>query len=96
MKKKILIPAFVIFFILLVTQVSIFIIPPLGMLPQGKTLVILKLDKMKFLDNPDSYCLRELNPNLLCRGMVIASLSNTIVLLKLPYSETLYSISRSR
>lgn len=74
------------------TQVTIFVIQPLGALPEGRTIVIPRGERMQFIDSADAVCEREQGGvNLLCRGMVLAAIGkNDNVLLRLPYSETLY------
>jgi H+/gluconate symporter-like permease len=77
------------------TQITIFVIPPIGALPEGKTVIITRLNKTKFIDSPDGMCERiQSGVSLLCRGMVIgAVLEKSIILLRLPYSSWLYRIS---
>lgn len=81
--------------IIIYTQFSFFIIPPIGAVPEGKTLVILRLNKGKFIDSPDAMCERiQGGVSLLCRGMVLGAVaSKSTILLRLPYSETLYLMS---
>ena len=90
MKKLIIL---FVFLVIILTQTSIFVIPPIGALPEGKTLFIIRLQNGKFIDSPDAFCRRNSAQNLLCRGMAIASISNTFIILRLPYSDFLYSIS---
>lgn len=77
------------------TQITLFIIQPLGMLPEGKTLVILRMNKTQFIDSADAICEREMGGvNLICRmGMLAGIGSKGVILLRLPYSESLYLIS---
>lgn len=77
------------------TQITLFVVQPLGMIPEGKTLVILKLNKMNFIDSADGMCEREMGGvNLFCRGAMLATVTkNSKILLRLPYNETLYGIS---
>ncbi len=77
------------------TQITIFVIPPIGALPEGKTVVIARLNKTEFIDSPDGMCERmQGGVSLLCRGMVMAAvLEQSTILLKMPYSSSLYSIS---
>lgn len=81
--------------ILAYTQLTIFVIPPIGALPDGRTVVILRLNKTEFIDSPDAMCERiQGGVSLLCRGMAMAGvIENTHILLRLPYSSALYSIS---
>lgn len=81
--------------ILTYTQITFFIIPPIGALPNGKTIVITRLNKTEFIDSPDALCERiQDGVSLLCRAMAMSSvLGNSKILLRLPYSSLLYSIS---
>jgi hypothetical protein len=77
------------------TQLTLFIVPPIGALPEGKTVVIPRLSNMEFIDSPDAMCERiQGGVSLLCRGMAISAvLQNSTILLRLPYSSSLYQIS---
>lgn len=97
-KKKVsLIALFVIVVLSVVayTQLTIFVVPPIGAVPEGKTLVISRLKNAQFVDSADATCERiQGGVSLLCRGMVLGSIvGNTKIFLRLPYSETLYLIS---
>ena len=80
---------------LLSTQVTIFIIAPIGAVPEGRTLVISRLNATKFIDSADAMCERiQGGVSLLCRGVVIGQVGKTATIYaRLPYSSTLYSIS---
>ena len=77
------------------TQLTIFVIKPIGALPEGRTIIILRLNKTKFIDSPDAMCERiQGGVSLLCRGMVLGAVATkSTILLRLPYSSWLYSIS---
>ena len=77
------------------TQITIFVVQPIGAVPDGKTLVIWKLNKMNFIDRADGMCEREMGGvSLFCRGAMLSTVTTySKILLRLPYSETLYSIS---
>lgn len=77
------------------TQITIFVVPPIGALPEGKTVIITRLNKAEFIDSPDGMCERiQGGVSLLCRGMVMgAIIEKSTILLRLPYSSWLYSIS---
>lgn len=92
---SILLIVFVILAILIYTQLTIFVIQPIGAIPEGKTLVILRLNKTEFIDSADAMCEREMGGvSLLCRmGMMAGVVNNSKVLLRLPYSQALYDIS---
>jgi len=97
MKKKfVLFLSFVIVvFILFLSQVTIFVIPPLKILPKGKIVIIWKTKKTNFIDSPEAMCLRITgNTNTLCRAMVMAKvLDEKNIILRLPYNEYLYKLS---
>lgn len=81
--------------VVIYTQITIFVVPPIGALPEGKTVVIARLNKTEFIDSPDGMCERiQGGVSLLCRGMVMAAvIEKSTILLRLPYSSWLYSIS---
>ena len=71
---------------------TIFIIQPIGALPEGSTLVSTRVGKSRFIESADAICERETGGvSLLCRSMILGRfLEETTVYLRLPYSETLY------
>jgi hypothetical protein len=77
------------------SQLSIFVVQPIGAAPEGRALVISRLKGSTFIDSADAMCERiQGNVNLLCRGLVLGQVGqNATVYLRLPYSSTLYSIS---
>lgn len=81
--------------IVVYTQLTFFIIPPIGAVPEGKTVVILRLNKTNFIDSPDAMCDRiQGEVSLLCRGMVMAAVvEKSSIIARLPYSEMLYQVS---
>ena len=97
MKNKHTIWLVVVAFVSLIiyTQITIFVIPPIGALPEGKTIVIARLNKTEFIDSPDAMCERiQGGVSLLCRAMVLGAVINkTTILVRLPYSSWLYNIS---
>lgn len=80
---------------LVASQITLFVIPPIGALPEGKTIVITRLEKTKFIDSPDAMCERiQGGVSLLCRGMAMATIANNSeIIARLPYSSWLYEIS---
>ena len=78
--------------IFVTTQLTLFVVQPLGAVPEGRTLVIWRLNTMKFVDSADAWCERQMGGvNLLCRGAVLAKLGNQdVIIARLPCSETLY------
>lgn len=74
------------------TQLTIFVVQPIGAIPEGRMLVLWRGQKMQFIDSADALCAREMGGvSLLCRMMVLGKIVevNTIFL-RLPYSDTLY------
>jgi predicted Zn finger-like uncharacterized protein len=96
--KRTLIICSLIFFgacILFYTQFTIFVIQPIGALPEGRTLLITRLKNFQFIDSADAMCARaEGGVSLLCRGIILGAVANNSkVYARFPYSEWLYLIS---
>src|SRR5262249_12504160 len=74
---------------------SIFVVKPIGAIPQGRTSVVSRLKASAFIDSADATCERiQGKVNLLCRSVVIGQVAkHATVYLRLPYSQTLYWIS---
>ena len=85
----------VILSIIIYTQLTIFVIQPIGAVPEGKTLIITRLNKTEFIDSADAMCNREEGGvSLFCRMIVLgAVMDKSTVLVRLPYSSFLYDIS---
>ena len=94
-RKIIFLVVFTVCMIAVYTQVTFFVIQPIGAVPNGRTLVVLRTGKLKFIDSADGLCARESNGvSLLCRMAVLGTVAqNCTVIARLPYSETLYLIS---
>jgi hypothetical protein len=77
------------------TQLTFFVVQPIGALPEGRTLLLRRTGRLKFIDSADAVCERETGGvNLLCRGAILGAVAREgNVLARLPYSSTLYSIS---
>jgi hypothetical protein len=77
------------------TQFTIFVIQPIGALPEGKTLIISRLNKTEFIDSADAMCERlQGGVNLLCRGAMMGAVAEkATIYARLPYSEWLYHVS---
>lgn len=97
MKKVLVAGAVAVLAIAIYTQITIFVVPPIGAVPEGRTVVMLQLNKTKFIDSPDAMCERiQGGVSLLCRGMIMAAVvEKTKIIARLPYSEWLYLISTS-
>lgn len=87
--------AFAIMFALICTQITIFVIPPIGAVPEGQTIIIPRLTNTKFIDSADAICERmQGGVSLLCRGITMgAVVGKSNILLRLPYNSWLYDIS---
>jgi hypothetical protein len=76
---------------------SIFVVQPIGAVPEGRTLVINRLnrDAVRFVDSADGICHREMGGvSLLCRGVVMAGvLDEATIVMRLPYMDWLYKVS---
>ncbi len=85
----------IVFGLALSTQLTVFVVQPIGALPEGRTIVMTRLAATEFIDSPDAMCLRvQGSVNLLCRGLVLAQVGkNGTILLRLPYSHMLYLLS---
>ena len=98
MKKKGTILSLIILAVVVViayTQLTLFVVPPIGALPEGRTVMILRLNKTNFIDSPDALCERlQGGVSLLCRGVMMGGvLEKSKIIMRLPYSETLYLMS---
>jgi hypothetical protein len=76
------------------TQLSIFSVQPIGAVPEGRTVLLLRNGPMEFIDSADAICMRTTGSvTLLCRGAVLGRVSSSPILLRLPYQRWLYLIS---
>ena len=94
-KKVVVLVIIAVTIVLMYTQLTLFVIPPIGALPEGRTVIITRLNKTEFIDSPDAMCERiQGGVSLLCRGMVMGAIvEKATILARLPYSSGLYSIS---
>jgi len=81
--------------IIFYTQFTIFVVQPIGAVPEGRTLIISRLNGTEFVDSADAMCVRmQGGVSLFCRGMTMAAVAKSATIYsRLPYSETLYLIS---
>ena len=78
------------------TQLGIFVVQPIGAIPDGRTVIVWRRSAvLNFVDSADGICLRKLDGvSLMCRlGALAGVVNNNPILLRLPYSETLYLAS---
>ncbi|WP_409282711.1 hypothetical protein [Pseudomonas putida] len=95
MKKAFIAAGIALLCLVIYTQITIFSVPPIGAVPEGRTVIMLRLNKTNFIDSADAMCVRiQGYVNLLCRGMTMGAVVNaTTIIARLPYSETIYTIS---
>lgn len=77
------------------TQLTIFITQPIGLLPEGRTLIVDRVEGFRFVDSGDAWCERKLGDvNLLCRAAALGVVeADADIYLRLPYSDWLYLVS---
>lgn len=74
--------------------IRVFVIQPIGAIPDGVTAIVINIRGLNFIDSPDAFCNRHGQPNLLCRGVTTAKVAaEGTILLRLPYSQTLYDLT---
>ena len=75
--------------------ITIFVLQPIGAVPEGRTMIIGRMTTLNFVDSADAWCERQHGGvNLLCRMGVLGRVaSEGTILARLPYSETLYKFS---
>lgn len=95
MKKALIAVGIAMLCLVVYTQITIFAVPPIGAVPEGRTVIMLRLNKTNFIDSADAMCVRiQGYVNLLCRGMTMGAVVNaTTIIARLPYSETIYKMS---
>jgi hypothetical protein len=73
------------------TQVSIFVIQPIGAIPEGRTIVISRMSNTRFIDSADAVCMHvQGGVNLICGAAILGAIGREAYLYaRLPYSQTL-------
>lgn len=96
-RKRLVIWATVLALLVIVayTQLTIFVVQPIGAAPEGRTVILRRTGNLQFIDSADAVCEREAGGvTLLCRAAIMGSVaSGGRIIARLPYSEALYSIS---
>lgn len=71
---------------------TVFVVQPIGAVPEGRTLIISRMTSMNFIDSADAWCERSMGGvSLLCRMSVLGRIGETgTIYARLPYSEWLY------
>jgi hypothetical protein len=95
MKRWMLVVAAIAAVIVATQFFTIFVVQPIGAVPEGRTIIITRLTNVNFIDSADAICARLMGGvSLLCRGAVIARVSKeSTIIARLPYSGFLYGIS---
>ena len=96
--NKILIPALIIITIMIYFLIGIFVIQPIGALPDGVTVVYWRINtNLPFISSSDGWLLdTEQKVSLLNRGIALGSIGEIVIerkIAKFPYSKKLYLIS---
>lgn len=75
--------------------VRIIVIQPNGALPDGFTAIVAGVENVNLVDSPEAICARsEGEASLLCPGSEASAIAEKgTILLRLPYSETLYRMT---
>lgn len=73
----------------------VFVIQPIGALPNGAVAVVHGLPDLRPIDSPDAICQRNQGyVNLICRGATGARVArDSTILLRLPYAGWVYALS---
>lgn len=66
--------------------VSIFVVEPIGAVPEGRALIISRLSTLQFIDSADGWCRRQSDKvNLMCRFSVMGKVvSEATIIARLP------------
>jgi hypothetical protein len=82
-------------FIVIYTQLTIFVVPPIENLPGGMTIVFPRLSETNFIDSPDAMCERNAGQiSLRCRVTTLGAVAaKARIVARMPYSVTLYRMS---
>lgn len=95
MKKSTIITASVVLIIVLTWwKTGIYTIQPIGMLPEGKTLIVWRESGEPFFNSPDATCLERVGAvSLMCRMLAMSKAPVNRIILRLPYWEWSYLAS---
>lgn len=81
--------------IIWVAGIRVVVIQPIGAIPDGVTAIVVGVKNVRFIDSPDAICARhEGGVSLWCRGREAAAIAREgKILVRLPYSETLFRVT---
>ena len=76
---------------------GLYTVPPIGALPEGRTLFVRRAEGEPFFNSPDGLCLRRTGDvTLLCRAMAMGQAPTDRIVFRLPYLEFAYKASLDR
>ena len=85
---------FFIAFVIILTQVGFYSVQPIGLVPEGVTLLVRRGISDPFFNSADAECLEyQGQVTLLCRGIALGNVEEERVILKLPYIRWFYLLS---
>ena len=81
----------------LIAGVRVFVIQPIGAIPDGITVVMHGLPGLQPFDSPDAICQRtQGGVSLLCRGVTAGQIAREgTILFRLPYNDFFYALTNS-
>jgi len=77
------------------SEMRVFVVQPIGAIPKGVTVIVYGVEGLRFIDSPDAFCQRKSGGvSLFCRGTTAGKVVREgTILLRLPFSRTLYTLS---
>lgn len=73
---------------------GLYSLPPLGALPEGKTVLVWRAEGEPFFNSPDALCHERLGyVSLFCRGAALMQAPTDRIILRLPYQEWAFNLS---
>lgn len=93
--KLIIIGVLLLLFIIIMSNIGLYSVQPIGAVPEGITLVVRRLPGEPFFNSADGTCLRiQEGVSLLCRMMALTqSKLEDRIILRLPYQSWAYLLS---
>lgn len=80
--------------LIVVSQMGLYTIQPIGALPEGVTLIMWRASGEPFFNSPDAVCLKlQQGVSLLCRGLAMGQAPIDRIILRLPYMDWAYLMS---
>lgn len=76
-------------------DVRVFVIQPIGALPEGGSVILYGRPKLQLVDSPDAICMRTTGAvTLFCRAAALGVVGDgSTILLRMPYADWLYALS---